>query len=63
MEMMLEWHCRIAGGEGMVAVQWDGAQFGKETVSKWADGFMDALRWLACEGNRGEKVGGWKWGV
>lgn len=62
-EAMLEWHCGLAGGEGVVAVQWDGAQFGKETVGQWADGFMDALGWLASEGNRRKKVGAWKWGV
>lgn len=61
-EVMLEWHCGIAGGEGVVAVQWDGAQFGKATVGRWADGFMDALAWVTREENWGRRIGGWEWG-
>lgn len=43
-DVMLEWHCGTVGSNAVLIAQWDGAQFGKLTVGKWADMFMMASK-------------------
>ncbi|KAL8915360.1 MAG: hypothetical protein Q9171_000230 [Xanthocarpia ochracea] len=62
-ELMLEWHCGVMGSNAVLTTRWDGAQFGKATVEKWADGFMVALEWVARIGNWHEKLGALDWRV
>ncbi|KAL8919072.1 MAG: hypothetical protein Q9208_006956 [Pyrenodesmia sp. 3 TL-2023] len=51
-EDMLEWYCGLVGENAVVVARWDGAQFGKATVERWAEAFVDALRWVAATWNR-----------
>lgn len=57
-EVMLEWHCGMVGSNAVVTARWDGAQFGKATVDRWADMFIAALKWVATAGNWDRKLGG-----
>ena len=56
-EVMLEWHCGMVGENAILTARWDGAQFGKDTVEGWAEGFMKVLEWVSRAENWEKKLG------